>query len=185
MKTLIIAVFAVLASTSLFAQQNTTATPTQTVKLTPKNEIKINLAMTIAGIPELSYERFLTDNTGLGVAVGIGTGSPRDVKIRTTTMPYFRVYFGKQPITGLFLEANTNFTSQRDIYDNITWKDGQSIITTHDEKTFNFGTGAALGFKIKTRNGFGAEAHAGGGRLFGESAMGWYPRFGLSLSKSF
>ena len=55
-----------------------------------------------------------------------------------------------------------------------------------DEKTTNFGMGAAVGFKLLTRNNYVGELFAGAGRLFGDSLdFEMYPRLGLSIGKRF
>ena len=141
------------------------------------NELKLNIFYTTLGIPELTYERLLNDNSGVGVSVGFAIESPEEMQYRFGVMPYYRMYFGNKKASGFFIEANAaSITYADDYYDEFQ--------QTEEQKT-NFGLGAAVGGKFLSRNGLIGEVTAGVGRLFGDSSLDAYPRFGISLGKRF
>ena len=58
------------------------------------NEIKLNLAYTIAGIPEINYERILKDDMSVGLAVMVGLEDNADFSF--AIIPNYRIYFGNK-----------------------------------------------------------------------------------------
>ncbi|MBW2960458.1 hypothetical protein [Mesonia aestuariivivens] len=157
-----------------------------------KHELKFNLAMAIAGIPELTYEYFIEDNTSVGLSVGVGLDSPEDLDLRLLVTPYYRIFFGKKQNAGFFIEANAAVATYHDKYTyyNYYYDESGDYVRTQveaiDEKTTNFGLGAAIGFKLLTRNNYVGEIFTGAGRLFGDSNdYEVYPRLGISLGKRF
>ena len=56
-----------LVSFASFAQKEN-----DSISYAGKQEIKFNLAMAVAGIPELTYEYFLEDNSSVGLSLGVG-----------------------------------------------------------------------------------------------------------------
>lgn len=157
-----------------------------------KQEVKLNLAMSIAGIPELTYEYFLEDNSSIGLSIGIGLDEAEDLALRFLAIPYYRLFFGKKQNAGFFIEANTALASYRDVYNRYDYyyddngNYNEERISVYDEKTTNFGLGAAVGFKLLTRNNYVGEIYAGAGRLFGDSNdFEAYPRLGVSIGKRF
>lgn len=150
------------------------------------NEIRINIATSIAGLPELNYERFIADNVGLGIAVAFSLEKPEDMEIRSEFIPYGRLYFGKKKASGFFIEGNMAVVGQRESYDDYFYtNDGNYTTQRIDNSQTSFGFGAAIGIKLLTRNGFVGEVYAGGGRLFGDTITGGYPRVGVAIGKRF
>lgn len=150
------------------------------------NEIRLNIATSIAGLPELNYERFIADNVGLGIAVAFSLEKVEDMEIRSAIMPYGRLYFGKKKASGFFIEGNMAVVGQRESYDAYFYTNEGNYYTQRIENSqTNFGFGAAIGVKLLTRNGFVGEVYVGGGRLFGETITGGYPRLGVSIGKRF
>jgi hypothetical protein len=149
------------------------------------NEIRLNVAYSIAGLPEINYERFMADNMGIGMAAAISLEDAKDMNTRWNLMPYYRLYFGNKKASGFFIEGNMTLWNQR--------KQGEftsydSIVPTtirFDKKFLNFGMGAALGVKLLARNGFVGEVYAGGGRLFGESEIEKVPDYIASATRGF
>jgi len=179
----IIVLSLLLLAFNVFGQNDskpTTGNFTQTKILngSDNNELRINLVMSIAGLPELTYERFVADNMGIGLSGSISL----DNTLTTTSiiLPYYRVYFGSAKASGFFIEGNMALVNQKqnssyDYYNT----------STYLQKSTNFGLGAAIGVKLLTRNGFLGEVYLGAGRLFGESIDGSYPRVGICLGKRF
>jgi hypothetical protein len=159
---------------------NTTDPQAKSLKVSDDNELRINLLMSILGLPELNYERFIADNMGIGLAVAYSLDTPENMSLRSIILPYYRLYFGSKKANGFFIEGNMAIVGQNEISYNSSL-DGSSSSRT----TTNFGFGFAAGEKFLTRNGFIGEVYLGLGRLFGESISGVYPRVGVSLGKRF
>ncbi|MFM7711085.1 MAG: hypothetical protein ACKO5C_09235 [Ferruginibacter sp.] len=163
------------------------ATAQQTDRLTRMNEIRLNIPMTIAGLPEINYERLMDDNLGLGVSVAIAVDNPDRMPYRTQLMTFGRLYFGKKKGTGFYIEANMAGVQQKDRYTDWIGVDSLGIPTykTIEEKSFNLGFGAAIGVKLLAKNGYVGDLYAGGGRLFGTSVTNGYLRIGLAIGRRF
>ena len=151
------------------------------------NEIRFNLATAIAGLPELNYERLLSDNAGVGLSLAVSLENPIDMQTRSIFLPYGRLYFGDKKDAGFFIEANMAVAGQREksvgiFYDSTTGTyTGRGV----DNKAVSFGFGCAAGAKFLARNGYIGELYLGGGRLFGNTIIGGYPRIGFSVGKRF
>ncbi len=145
------------------------------------NELRFNLIMAIAGLPEFNYERFIADNMGLGIAVAFSLENAKDMSIRSMITPYYRLYFGEKKASGFFIEGNMDILNVRNSYNSGgNW--GDTVLGDYES---HFGFGAAVGFKLLTRNGFVGEVYLGGGRNVGESDSGGYPRIGVTIGKRF
>lgn len=135
-----------------------------------KNELKVNFAYLVAGLPEISYERLLKPNTSMGISVAFPLVKYPETDFRWAVTPYYRMYFGKRKAVffteGHAILGNQNITADYDV-----------------EYQTQFGVGVAVGAKLWNKNGYFAEAHLGGG-VFIESGDN-YPRFGLLLGKRF
>jgi hypothetical protein len=148
------------------------------------NEIKLNLLYTVIGIPEISYERLLKDNMGVGVSIFAAIDKRQDYDF--AVIPHFRVYFGAKKASGFFIEGNaTVITSNSD--NRYIIINGNTVYSDPSLKTTNFGLGAAAGAKFLTRNGFTGEIFLGLGRIFGNDNAGLegYPRSGITIGKRF
>lgn len=164
---------------TVFAQ---TQTADEHDRQTGNNEIKINVLSAVLAVPEISYERFVADNMGLGVSIGVSLESPEQMSTRQYIAPYYRLYFGRRKAKGIFIEGNSGVVRQHERKVEVQ-NSGLELIT--ERKTVNFGMGAAVGYKLTVRNGFSSEIYAGGGNLFGDSVEDLYPRIGLSICKRF
>lgn len=152
------------------------------------NELKINLLFTVLGMPEISYERLLADNMGLGASVFIGLDDSQDYKFGF--IPHYRLYFGAKKASGFFIEGNASLITSRDyssfyVGTSSYYPYGHSQSVERNKTTF--GLGAAAGAKFLTRNGFLGEAYLGVGRSLGENAndVEAYPRVGITIGKRF
>lgn len=150
-----------------------------------KNEVKVNLLGLAIGLPELSYERILNENMGIGVAVAAGIqnnkGYQEEYKFMIT--PHYHYYFGKKYGNGFFLEANATVFS-----DDAAQADEGGI---RKDKTY-YGLGGGIGMKQIFGKGFVAELIlAVGGKLNNNPInnkgidLGLYRRLGLSIGKRF
>ncbi len=153
------------------------------------NELKINLLFTVIGAPEISYERLLADNMGVGASVFVGLDKTIDYKFGF--IPHFRLYFGAKKANGFFIEGNASIIGFRDYvsYHYEPYPHSSGFYTyDYDKTSVSFGMGAAAGAKFLTRNGFLGEAYLGVGRRFGDnsnSGVEAYPRIGITIGKRF
>jgi len=187
MKKLAISSFLLALALGLNAQTKDTTTKSA---INGNNELRLNLAYTIAGIPELNYERILKDDMSVGLAVMVGLEDDSDFKFGV--IPNYRVYFGNKKANGFFIEGNAAIITSR-----LSYYDYSSLIYTDYapgySPTFNpiyknetnFGLGAAAGAKFLTKNGFIGEIYVGAGRIFGASNIEAYPRAGITIGKRF
>lgn len=150
------------------------------------NELKINLLFTVLGMPEISYERLLADNMGVGASVFVGLDDSQDYKFGF--IPHYRIYFGAKKASGFFIEGNASLITSRD-YSSIYYSSSSyyGYYGSVEKNITTFGLGAAAGGKFLTRNGFLGEAYLGVGRSIGENAsdLEAYPRVGITIGKRF
>ena len=142
------------------------------------NELKVNILYTAIGMPELSYERLISDNSSLGASVAFSLDKKEDMDLRLSFTPYYRMFFGQKKAAGFFIEANSIVIN----YVDTIYFDGTS--SKYETRT-GFGLGAAAGAKFLTKNNLIGEVYGGVGRVFGDNSLGAYPRFGITLGKRF
>ncbi|UKT65716.1 hypothetical protein [Pedobacter mucosus] len=151
-----------------------------------KNELKVNLLTSIFALPEISYERLLEDNMGVGLSLAFGIGNDDDFsEYKFLAIPHYRLYFGKKEAAGFFIEGNAALGSVREryVYINSSYPSSYSFDSS---AKLNFGLGAAVGAKFLTRNGFLGEIFGGVGRFLGSDRnVEAYPRLGITLGKRF
>jgi len=158
--------FTALLCLSTFAFSQETQEPEPT-----KNEVKVNAAYLIGGIPEFSYARILNDESAVGISLAFSIDN--DIHYNFSLTPYYRFYFGEKRAGGFFIEGNTSFFSQ------------ESIIGTDE---FGFGAGFSLGGKLISKSEkWTGELLLGVGRNFVNTDLidEFYPRFGISVGRRF
>ena len=186
----IICISILFLSISVSGQKGSTSNDVNTAQTkslngSDNNELRINLLMTIMGLPELNYERYISDNMGVGLAVAISLDKAENMSTRSLFTPFYRLYFGNKKASGFFIEGNMAIVGQKGLYYNSHYIDGYLSGDSYTRSTTNFGFGLAAGAKFLARNGFTGEVFVGGGRLFGESIDQAYPRIGVCLGKRF
>jgi hypothetical protein len=131
----------------------------------PKNEIKGNALMLVAGAFEVTYERILNEESAVGVSLFVPYDNEIDVNFSLT--PYYRFYFGKKPAAGFFVEGFGMLNS----YDDSIYKGQNNYTSIYEDVTrTDFALGFGLGAKWITRKGFVFEINGGVGRnLFNSS----------------
>ena len=129
----------------------------------------MNLLTSIFALPEISYERILEDNMGIGLSLSAGIGDDDDFsEYRFLAIPHYRLYFGKKRAAGFFIEGNAAVGSVRERYIMYYNSSTNMYLTSNTSNaTTNFGLGAAVGAKFLTRNGFTGEIYGGVGRFLG------------------
>ena len=152
-----------------------------------KNEVKLDVAYLIGGAIKVEYEYLLNDYSSIGISALYNfdtrnnNGYPRVYKAQV--LGIYRLYFGKEPIRGFFLEGNFGLIH------------GEYTIYTQNwpwptEKYTAFGAGIALGWKWHMPNSnIVLDIFCGLGRKLGGSDVvnrGWaYPRAGIAIGKRF
>ena len=184
-----------IAALSLFAQKdsvaNAIADKSAAIGQSGNNEIKINLLMSVLALPEVTYERLVEDNMGVGISVAVNVDNTNDAfdgDFKLLIIPHYRLYFGSKKASGFFIEGNAALVSGSvyTIYYDPAASYVPGYIPYQKENTTNFGLGAAVGGKFLTRNGFLGEVYGGVGRLFGSNRIAdVYPRIGISIGKRF
>ena len=146
-----------------------------------KNEFKLDLAYILAPALKVEYERLLSDGTTLGAA-GLYHFDD-DYNIKYQILGFYRWYFGKEPISGFFLEANMGISGG--YYE--SWfsyaLDGSK--EESEESYSALGAGIALGWKFVTNTGVVLDIFSGIGRMVGDVGPEVYPRWGVCIGKRF
>ena len=161
MKKILFAVFTLFISISTFAQQNNTKPN--------KHEIRLNLLYSVFGLPEISYEYGLGDNSAVGMSILFSVVKESGNKFAATA--YYRYYFGQKPTAGFFVEGFGMFTIEE-------------IANKEDAK--DLAIGPTIGWKFLSKKGFVGEINAGLGiNLFNNHSVDGIPRVGITFGKRF
>ncbi|GAT64222.1 DUF3575 domain-containing protein [Paludibacter jiangxiensis] len=181
MKTkLILGVLILMFSQSAFGQRNDFSVDQQ------NNEVRMNFLMAIAGMPEINYERYLSDNMGVGMAMAFSIVKVGDMTDRFSALPYCRIYFGEtKRAAGFFIEGNMALVHQKENGFSGYYYNNEFVLTNVTYTSTCLGFGAAVGFKLLTRGGVSGELYLGAGRLFGDPINAAYPRCGICIGKRF
>jgi hypothetical protein len=123
-----------------------------------KHELKGNALMLVAGAGEITYERLLNEESGLGISLFFAYDEDIDTKFSLT--PYYRFYFGKKTAAGFFVEGFGMLNNYED--ETSYYYDG--VYNSTEEKNTDFALGFGLGGKWVTKKGFIFELNAGIGR---------------------
>ncbi len=148
-----------------------------------KNELKANALFLVLGAAEITYERLLTEDSGLGATVFFVAEDEFDSNFIFT--PYYRAYFGKKPAAGFFVEGfgmiNTGISNKMYYYDN-----NGNLTNIDKDRYTDFALGFGLGSKWVHKRGFVFEINAGIGRnLLSADSPEVVPRGGITLGYRF
>ena len=132
-----------------------------------RNELKGNALLLVVGAGEITYERLLTEESGIGVSLLFSYDDNIYTKFSLT--PYYRFYFGKKPAAGFFAEAFGMLNTYEG--ENFSYYNGSDPMIKGEEIT-DFAIGFGLGGKWVTKKGFVFEVNSGIGRnLLNKKAM--------------
>jgi hypothetical protein len=124
-----------------------------------KNEIKGNALFLVLGSFDVSYERILNEESGVGIAVSIPFDEYNwDINYAITG--YYRYYFGKKPAAGFFGEA---FGMLNNV-DDYVYSTSQNNYNWEQKTLTDFALGIGVGGKWVTKKGLLLEINAGVGR---------------------
>jgi len=175
MKKLVLALF-ILATTFSYSKENNQSA-------FPKNEIKGNALLLVAGAIEITYEHLLNEESGVGVSLFVAYSDDFDTNFALT--PYYRYYFGKKPAAGFFVEGFGMLNSYTQPASDGDWF---SNYEGPEKDITDFALGFGLGSKWITKKGFLFEINAGVGRnLFNSSDTDYeiVGRVGITLGYRF
>lgn len=150
-KTFVILIVTLLLSHNMFSQEDEVA------KLENENfnELKLNALFLILGALEVTYERTLNEESGIGLTVFLPLDNDVSDEIKYYISPYYRFYFGEKYASGFFLEGFGMINS--------TNRDSNFFVLEDDFRT-DFALGIGLGGKWITNSGFIGEINLGVGR---------------------
>jgi hypothetical protein len=148
-----------------------------------KNELKGNALFLVLGAVELTYERIINEDAGLGISLFFVAEDEFDTNF--SLAPYYRAYFGKKTAAGFFVEGfsmiNTGVNSRTYYYDN-----NGNLSNIEKDRYTDFALGFGLGSKWIHKRGFVFEINAGIGRnLFSDNSPEIVGRGGITLGYRF
>jgi hypothetical protein len=149
-----------------------------------RNELKGNVLFLVLGAGEVTYERLINEESGLGFSLFFVKEEDFDTQFSLT--PYYRSYFGKKTAAGFFVEGfamiNSGNTGSYLDYDSAN----QNYYTVEGENFTDLALGFGLGAKWTQKRGFVFEINAGIGRnLFNSNSLEVVGRGGITLGYRF
>ncbi|WP_323787187.1 DUF3575 domain-containing protein [Psychroserpens sp.] len=167
MKKYILTTMSLMFFASLFAQDD----QTRDDDALRSNEIKINALYTVVGAFDITYERLLNQESGVGLNVVLPYDKDIKDEINYYISPYYRIYFGNKYASGFFLEGfgmlhSTNYNESLGLLDGF---DPFIDIVEIKKTETNFALGFGAGGKWYTKSGFVGELSFGVGRNLMES----------------
>lgn len=134
-----------------------------------KNELKLNGLYLVAGAFDVTYERALNDESGLGLNLFLPFDEDIKDDIQYYISPYYRMYFGKKYAAGFFMEG---FGMLNSVTDNTIWLCDTCNGDEFRKKIIDFALGIGFGGKWVTNRGFIGELNLGFGRNLFSSEQG-------------
>ena len=166
----------ILSGFNLFSQE------AETVPEFKKNELKLNALILVVGAADITYERLLNEESGVGISVFAALD--KSIYTRFYVSPYYRFYFGKKPAAGFFVEGFGMLNHFDDSYDAYIESYqgfdsmGNPILYQNyykGKKITDFALGFGLGGKWVTKRGIFFEIFGGIGRnLFNSNDNDFY-----------
>ncbi|MEM0576265.1 DUF3575 domain-containing protein [Flavobacterium polysaccharolyticum] len=149
-----------------------------------KNELKGNALFLVLGAVEATYERIITNDSGLGISLFF-VSNEDDFDTNFILSPYYRAYFGKKQAAGFFVEGFSSISTG--VENKIYYSDSNGNVDNIDKDRY---TDLALGFGIGSKwihkRGFVFEINAGIGRnLFSDNSPEVIGRGGITLGYRF
>ena len=127
-----------------------------------RNELKGNALLLVIGAGEFTYERLLSEESGVGVSLFFNYDDQFYTKFSLT--PFYRFYFSKKPAAGFFVEGFGMMNSYDSyVYNNNSYDPSMPYNSNIEDRT-DFALGFGLGSKWINKKGFLFEINAGVGR---------------------
>ena len=179
MKKLVLSILLLSAFFTSSAQEQTA----DDISFVKQNELKINGLFLVVGAFDVTYERLLNEESGLGINVFVPYDSEIKEDINYYISPYYRFYFGKKYAAGFFLEGFGMLNSVKT--DEFFFGDD---VFVEEVNSTDFALGIGLGGKWVTKGGFVGEINFGIGRnLFNSDEFGdeFVAKLGINLGYRF
>ena len=141
-------------------------TATESVRM---NDIMISpIELIAAPMLNVSYERLLNENSGIGINGMFYLGNKNDDDYTLTQIsPYYRMYFGKKYASGFFVEGFVPVTMTKDTYYEYYVGPGYNSSASREDNNTTVGIGVGFGGKWVARKNILFEASMGIARRFG------------------
>lgn len=140
------------------------------------NELTLNAYLLIPGGFNVSYERIIDEETGIGIDVMFAFREYVGSDIKYYISPHYRKYFGKESAKGIFIETFLAFNKI----------DRSAILSDRSFFDTDVAFGVASGQKWVSKNGFITSLYLGIGRnLFKDYDFNLFLKFGISLGYRF
>lgn len=150
-----------------------------------KNEMKANALFLVLGGIEVTYERLLTDDSGLGISLFF-VSNEDDFDTSFSLSPYYRAYFGKKQAAGFFVEGFSMISTGKNGTYSEYDPDTDSSYMVKGKAYTDFALGFGLGSKWIHKKGFVFEICAGIGRnLISKNSPEIVGRGGITLGYRF
>jgi len=149
----------------------------------PNNELRLNLLYTVVGLPEISYEKIINNESSYGVSFAFSLDSYIDLNY--IILPYYRHYFSKKRAAGFFIEANASLGKFKGRY--YGYLDDGSYTGSNVGNRTGAGLGFSIGQKFITKQNWTANITLGVSRNIVNNIFidGSYPRIEIALGKRF
>jgi len=157
MKKIILVAF---LSISIFGANAQEAQPIKDVQ--KQNEVKINGLYLVLGAIDITYERLLNEESGVGVSVFIPFDDDVNDDVNYYISPYYRFYFGKKYAAGFFVEGFGMLNSVKS--NTFEFNSNFDVVSRNEENVTDFALGIGIGGKWVTSRGMFAEVNFGVGR---------------------
>lgn len=149
-----------------------------------KQEIKVNVFTLLLGGLNVTYEKTLDDESGLGISV-FASADENNFTTKFSLTPFYRFYFGTKPAAGFYIEGFGMFNTFKHT-DIIFSSNASNYSETQSDLALGFG----LGGKWITKKGLIFEINSGIGRnLFNSQSKDYghlmVLRGGLSMGYRF
>ncbi|MEC4004216.1 DUF3575 domain-containing protein [Flavobacterium sp. SUN052] len=129
-----------------------------------QNEVKINALYLVFGAFESTYERSLNESSAIGTSIGFSIDNQNDIKNAIAFTPHYRFYFGKKPVSGLFMEGFAVYEKLKDKNEHYYYSPESGETNLYKEKVTIYGLGIGLGGKWYTSKNIVFEINGGFGR---------------------
>lgn len=153
-----------------YSQEKEVAVVKEEVPSFKKNELKGNALFLIIGAVEVTYERILNEDSGVGLTFFVAYDD-NNFNMKYNVTPYYRFYFGNKPAAGFFLSGFAMYNQFEDYcyecdYDFGGYDEyGNYYPYNNDKKVSNnFALGIGVGAKWVVKKGFIVEISSGIGR---------------------
>jgi hypothetical protein len=149
----------------------------------PTHELRLNLLYTAVGLPEISYEKIINNESSYGVSFAFSVDSYIDINY--VILPYYRHYFSKKRAAGFFMEVNASVENFKGTY--YGYHSDGGYYGSNVGNKMGAGLGFSIGEKFVTKQNWTANITLGFSRKLINNIYldGSYPRFEIALGKRF